>query len=268
MALRRLRIGDHLTTVRDEGARETCVLAHGSPLDHHAWDGLVPLLSRDRRVISYDLRGHGSAAEAPPAAAVEDFADDLAGLLDRLEVARAHLIGHSFGGQVVQRFAVRFPGRTRRMTLLCTRATPYPPFDEAAQELERTGLAQPASVIARWFPPEAITADEPAVRYARSCVTEANPVVWASVLRMIAAFDCLEELRRLPVPVSVVGAEHDRVASPGAMRDMADALPHGRFHLLRGSFHFAPLLEPERIAALIGRNFDERQPVSHPPTVP
>ncbi|MFF6983823.1 alpha/beta fold hydrolase [Streptomyces sp. NPDC008343] len=251
MALRRLRIGGHLTTVRDEGAGETCVLVHGSPLDHHSWDALVPLLSRDRRVIGYDLRGHGSAAAAPPAAAVEDFADDLAELLDGLEVAQAHLIGHSFGGQVVQCFAARFPLRTRHMTLLCTRATPYPPFDEAAQELERTGLAQPASVVARWFPPEAIAADVPAVRYARSCITQANPTVWASVLRMIAAFDCLEELRRLPMPASVVGAEHDRVASPTAMREMADALPRGRFHLLQDSFHFAPLLQPERIAALI-----------------
>ncbi|MEW1616179.1 MULTISPECIES: alpha/beta fold hydrolase [unclassified Streptomyces] len=61
---------------------------HGSPLDQGSWDGLVPLLVGGRRVVSYDLRGHGSAAGAPPAGSMTDYADDLAELLDLLGITR------------------------------------------------------------------------------------------------------------------------------------------------------------------------------------
>ncbi|MEU1278023.1 alpha/beta fold hydrolase [Streptomyces sp. NPDC005805] len=252
MDVHRIRLGDgHLTTVRDEGTGEPCVLLHGSPLDRHSWDALIPYLARDARVIAYDLRGHGTAAGAPPAVSVADYADDLAALLDRLGVDRAHVVGHSFGGEVAQRFALAFPGRVRRLTLLCTRATPYPAFREAARLLADSGPAVRVSAVARWFPPEAVAADLPPVRYATACVRDADPAVWAATLRMIADFDALDGLRALPVPATAVAAEHDRVATPDAMRLIAEALPHGGFRLLAGAYHLAPLLLPQRTAAMI-----------------
>ncbi|MGW5852228.1 alpha/beta fold hydrolase [Streptomyces sp. NPDC055254] len=252
-----LSVGDHSTSVRDEGSGQPCVLLHGSPLDQHSWDMLVPLLSHDRRVVCYDLRGHGSAATAPIADSVDVFARDLEVLLDSLEVAQAHVVGHSFGGQVAQRFAVRCPSRVHRLTLLCTRATPYPAFDEAARELERTGHLEPSTVIARWFPADAITAEQPWVRYAKRCLTEIDPAVWASVLHMIAAFDHLEELHSLTMPTLLIGAQNDRVATVEAMTCMVQALPQARLRLLRASYHLAPLLEPARVVAMIRENDNE-----------
>lgn len=254
MTVRHLRIGHgHLTSVRDEGAGEPYVLLHGSPLDQHAWDGIVPLLATGARVITYDLRGHGTAASAPRARSRDDFVDDLVMLLDQLEIKKVHLLGHSFGGQIAQLFAARLAGRTRRLTLLCTRATPFPPFSDAASVLEQNGLPDPAPVLARWFPPEAITADTAPVRYARSCLLKADPAVWASEFRMIAEYDGRNALRAITAPTSVIAAEHDHVASPEAMKDMAGLLRKARFHLLEGSYHLAPLLDAERVAALVRR---------------
>ncbi|MFF4935070.1 alpha/beta fold hydrolase [Streptomyces griseofuscus] len=224
---------------------------HGSPLDQHCWDGLVPLLRGKYRVITYDLRGHGSAASASPAVGMRDFTDDLAVLLDELDITRTHLVGHSFGGQVAQRFAIEHPDSVRRLVLLCTRATPYPAFHEAARLLEKDGPGASTSAVSRWFPREAIAANVPPVRYAATCVRAASPAVWAPILRTIADFDVLVELPSLDTPAMVVAAEHDEVATPEAMAQIAAALPRGRFRLLGGAFHLVPLLEPERIASLV-----------------
>ncbi|WP_433456438.1 alpha/beta fold hydrolase (plasmid) [Streptomyces sp. CA-142005] len=252
VAVHRVRIGDgHVTSVRDEGAGEPYVLVHGSPLDQRAWDGIMPLLATGARVITYDLRGHGTAASAPPARTRDDFVDDLATLLDQLQITTVHLLGHSFGGQIAQLFAARLTGRTRRLALLCTRATPFPLFADAASVLEHSGLPDPGPILARWFPPEAITADAAPVRYARSCLLRADPGVWASEFRMIAEFDGRDALQAITAPTAVIAAEHDHVASPEAMKDMAGLLREARFHLLEGSYHLAPLLDAARVVALV-----------------
>nr|WP_277349100.1 alpha/beta hydrolase [Streptomyces sp. HNM0575] len=247
-----MRIGDgYATGVRDEGAGEPYVLVHGTPLDQRSWDGMVPLLAAGARVITYDLRGHGTAADAPPARTCDDFVDDLTRLLDLMGIEQAHLLGHSFGGQIAQLFAARRAERTRGLVLLCTRATPFPAFADAASALEKDGPPDSAAVLARWFPPDAIKADTEPVRYARSCLLEADPAVSAPELRMIAGFEGRDALRAITAPTSVIAAEHDHVAAPEVMKDMAGLLRAARFHLLEGSYHLAPLLEPGRVAALV-----------------
>ncbi|MFK0230815.1 alpha/beta fold hydrolase [Streptomyces sp. NPDC090303] len=258
MTDRRLLLTDFETTVRDEGAGRTCVLIHGSPLDLHAWDGLVPLLSDHRRVLAPDLRGHGSASAGRAAEAVRDCADDLVVLLDLLGIPVVDLVGHSFGGQVAQQFGLTQPGRVDSMMLLCTRATPFPAFHAAAGVVEKSGADDSGATVARWFPPGAMSADVPAVRYARDCVRSADASVWAWVLRMIAVFDVLDALPGLDVPVSAVAAEHDRVATPDAVRRMADAVPGGSFHLLKGAYHLAPVLDPRAVAAPVLRDLTGR----------
>ena len=65
-------------------------------------------------------------------------------------------------------------------------------------------------------------------------------------------FDVLSELPKVTVPVDVVAAEHDNVAVPDHMARIADALPHGRLHVLDGARHLAPLQHPDVIARIIG----------------
>src|SRR5438067_561390 len=91
------------------GAGEPLVLVHGSWGDHRNWDRVVPALAESFRVLKYDRRGH-SASERPPAqGSVFEDADDLAGLIDELALAPAHVVGNSAGAAIVLRAATRRP---------------------------------------------------------------------------------------------------------------------------------------------------------------
>jgi pimeloyl-ACP methyl ester carboxylesterase len=231
--------------------RSVVVLVHGTPLDRHAWDPLVRELP-DTLCIAYDLRGHGAQAHVDLPADFAVLADDLERVLDAHGLARAHVVGHSFGGQVAAAFAVRHPARLRSVAIVCCRLEPYPPFARAADAIDAGGMAAIAqAAIARWFALEAIQRDDPGVRYARERLAAARPRTFAAALRLIAGFDGGSALAVAGVPVHIVAAERDTVGEPSGLRAMAAAIPAATFTLVEGARHMLPLEQPARLAALL-----------------
>lgn len=103
---------------RQAGAGPDLVMVHGLAANLAFWYlKAVPALSRTHKVTVYDLRGHGGSDMPPSGYRPEDMAADLLGLLDHLNIERADLVGHSFGGAVVLEFAARHPERVRSITL-------------------------------------------------------------------------------------------------------------------------------------------------------
>ncbi len=243
------------TRVREEGSGDALVLIHGTPLDLRAWDPIVPLL-HGRRLVRYDARGHGSARATPVPASYRCLADDVAALLDRLAVNRAHVVGHSWGGQIAQRFALDHPDRMRRLSLVCTRSGPFPPFQQAAVSLRTTGRGDPETTLQRWLSPAALAQPHGIAEQVRGWLREASASGWAAALELIAGFDVLDDLPRVSVPVDVICAEFDQVATPEHMAEIHARLPLGRWVLLRGARHLVPLEHPAPVAEAIRADQD------------
>jgi 3-oxoadipate enol-lactonase len=98
------------------GQGQTVVLLHGFTLDSRMWDDQFLALAQHFQVIRYDLRGFGRSAV--PTAAPYAHEADLAGLLDQLGIAQAHLVGLSKGGAVALNFALTYPRRTASLVLI------------------------------------------------------------------------------------------------------------------------------------------------------
>jgi 3-oxoadipate enol-lactonase len=100
----------------------TVVLCHGATLDHHSFDAQVePLAEAGYRGVTWDLRGHGRSTPMGGAMDVDTLADDLLAVMDHLGAPTAAMVGHSFGGFVVQQFTFRHPERVTAIALLgCT----------------------------------------------------------------------------------------------------------------------------------------------------
>jgi 3-oxoadipate enol-lactonase len=113
--------------VADEGSGTPVVFVPGMGLDQRMWEPQVdPVVSSARRAVRYDLRGHGRSGVPASGYRVVDFADETMGLLDALEIERAHIVGLSLGGSVVARVAVRHPDRVISVTIIGSMASGYP----------------------------------------------------------------------------------------------------------------------------------------------
>ena len=94
---------------------EPIVLVHGSWMDHHNWDAVVPSLARSFRVLTYDRRGHSrSERPATPGGLRADIAD-LAALLEELQIGPAHVLGASSGGSIALGLAGERPDLFRSL---------------------------------------------------------------------------------------------------------------------------------------------------------
>ena len=94
----------------DEGRGPVVLMLHGFPFDRSMWRGQVEKLSEDFRVIAPDFRGHGETPPTREPSTMEELAEDLAALLDELNVPRAVVCGLSMGGYVALRFVAWHPG--------------------------------------------------------------------------------------------------------------------------------------------------------------
>jgi pimeloyl-ACP methyl ester carboxylesterase len=97
------------------GSGEPLVLVHGSWGDHHNWDPVVGSLAKSFCVVRYDRRGHSASERLAGQGSVFEDADDLAALIEELDIAPAHVAGNSFGAAVVLRAATRRPAVFRSL---------------------------------------------------------------------------------------------------------------------------------------------------------
>lgn len=98
-------------------AGDPMVLVHGSWGDHHNWDRVVPDLGRHFRLITYDRRGHSRSEGPAGQGSIHEDAADLAVLIERLDLAPAHIVGNSGGGAIVLRLAVERPDLFRTLVV-------------------------------------------------------------------------------------------------------------------------------------------------------
>lgn len=98
------------------GAGDPLVLLHGGfgTIDL-MFGGLIPELAKSRRVIAVELQGHGHTADIDRAIRYEFMADDIAGLLQQLDIEQADVFGYSLGGAVAWQLAIRHPDLIRKL---------------------------------------------------------------------------------------------------------------------------------------------------------
>ena len=103
-----------------EGEGEPLVLIHGLSGSTMYWFFQLPEFSKSYKVIAYDVRGHGQSDKPKQEYSIKLFADDLKGLLDKLGVDTAHIVGIATGGMIAQQFAIDHPDKVKSLVLADT----------------------------------------------------------------------------------------------------------------------------------------------------
>lgn len=117
------RDGTHIY-YKDWGKGPVVTFSHGWPLNADAWDGQMLFLAQnDYRVVAHDRRGHGRSDQAATGNDMDGYADDLAAVIEALDLEDVTLVGHSTGGGEVARYIARH-GTTRVAKAVLIAAVP------------------------------------------------------------------------------------------------------------------------------------------------
>ncbi len=264
--LKSVSVGDVRLAVEDRGSGPPVLLVHAFPLDHSMWDALAASLEGRCRVIAPDLRGFGGSERTEGTVTMERFADDLAGLLDALDVAEPIVLcGLSMGGYVAFSFWRRHGGRLRGLVLCDTRAGADTPEAattrlSTAQRVLREGpgfLVE--TLLPRLVAPATLAHRPEVVEPLRRVVLAADPRGIAAAQRGMAARpDATSWLPHIDCPTLVVVGEHDAIAPVAEMRAMAGQIPRSRLVTISGAGHLAPLENPAEVHAAIDEFLSER----------
>jgi 3-oxoadipate enol-lactonase len=242
-------IDDALAHV-DVGRGLPVVLLHAFPLNRTMWEPQIAALLGECRCIAPDLRGFGDSPRGGPFT-MDRFADDVAALLDALQIEQAVVAGLSMGGYVALALWRRHRKRVRALVLADTRAS-ADTAEGAQKRLELIEVARKQGVDA--------VVDKQLPGLIGKSTREKQPdlverirsiMVRSSVEGLVGGIDAMRTrpdstplLQGIDVPTLVIVGEEDAVTPPKDARAMHEAIPNSRLEVIPEAGHLSNLERP------------------------
>ena len=250
----KMRVGERDLAYQIHGSGRPLVLLHAFPFDGRMWKATAEALADRCRTIVPDLRGFGGSDLGGGEVSIAGMADDVAGLLDHLGVARATVGGLSMGGYVTLAFAARYPGRLDGLILADTRAA-------ADSEKARAGRAATLALVeaqgvAAYLERQLAALLSPsASETVRAQVRDLGQQSAAGVCAGIRALrdrpDRQAELAAIACPTLVIAGTADSLSTLEEMTAMAGQIRSARLVPIPGAGHLSNLERPAEFAAAI-----------------
>ncbi len=225
---------------------ESLVLVHGYTGDVSDWRHQLPDFSKTHRLLAMDLRGHGRS-DAPrdrSSYTVEQMADDVEALIERVGLERYHLLGHSMGGAIVQEIALRSPRKLLSLTLHDTSCKFGPGDDPVMTEWrdKRLAIADTGDMaaVAELPPPVAPPPHMPADRLQETKVRLANmsPEAFIGAWRGLLAWQgTVGRAREISVPTLIIYGDSDMPALIRGSQKLAELIPDVRVEVIPEAAH-------------------------------
>jgi pimeloyl-ACP methyl ester carboxylesterase len=251
-----------------EGSGEALLLLHGYPFNRSMWRRQVEALSDRYRVITPDLRGFGeTGAVSDEPATMREMAEDIAALMDELDIRRFTLGGLSMGGYVALAFYRSFPLRVRNLLLADTR--PQADTEEARENRERQaeqalregmdGIAD--AMLPKLLAPATLNERKEVVEELRAMMTGTDPRGAAAALRgMMHRQDQTHLLPRILAPTLIIVGGEDQLTPRVDAEVMHREIRGSRLEVIEGAGHVSNLERPEEFNRALRTFLDSLQP--------
>jgi 3-oxoadipate enol-lactonase len=229
------------------------VLIHGFPFSHEMWKPQVEVLSKNHRVVVYDVRGHGDSDAGDGQYTLEFFVDDLIGLLDHLKIEKAIVCGLSMGGYIALRAIERNPERFRALILCDTRSE----ADSNEAKLKRAaaiktvkqqGVATFAEgFVKSVFAAETFTFKPEVVESIKNIIQRNSPVgICGALLALASRADTTASLPQISVPTLILVGEQDALTPPSVAKAVHEKIRNSELHVIPRAAHMSNLENPEQ----------------------
>jgi pimeloyl-ACP methyl ester carboxylesterase len=245
-----VEVQDIRLSAESQGDGPAVVFVHGLGATSSVWHAQRMVLSRNFRIITFDLSGSGRSDKSKREYSVDAWAEEMAGLLDRLDVPAAVVVGHSMGTLVGQRFAARFPDSTLALVLAgALTELPEPArevYRQRAALVEREGIASVADVILAGALTPATRESNPALAgLFRDMVLSNDPACYAGQCRALVAGSARADQLRIACPTLLLVGDQDTLAPLAVQQQIAATIAGSRLRIVPGTAHMTMLERPE-----------------------
>ena len=256
----------------EQGEGEPLLLIMGLAGDSVAWLFQREAFAAKYRTIVFDNRGVGRTSKPDGPYTIAAMADDAVGVLDALDIPRAHVVGVSMGGMIAQELALRHPQRVRSLVLGCTYAKPDAgvsgTFDESLAFFGGTKGADgeiqvdlsnldPMAFIGRLLPltftPQFIMTELPKLMQVFSGVMTHGFDLRAIMAQVAATqgHDTVDRLGQISAPTLVLTGDSDMLIPPANSDVLAASIPGARLQKIAGGSHGFNFETPDAFNAAV-----------------
>ena len=219
------------------GQGEPLFLIHGIGARRATFAKLVEGLKDRFTCISYDLRGHGESPVPEGRFGLDDLVDDLEALRAKLGIEKAHFAGHSLGGMIGPRYALRHPERVLSLGLWSTAA--FRTEDDSAKvmgvvaAMRAKGIGQVLDTLtARWFTDAFCAAHPEVIDWRKKQVMDTPADVFLNVFDIYAECEMAPWLHEVTAPAQIITGENDGGCNPRLNRLIQAAMPGSELVIL------------------------------------
>lgn len=241
-------------SVEEHGKGIPLVLLHGFPLNRTIWNPIIPLLKDKARLILPDLRGYGQSPDGDEIHSMRILAMDVAEMLDRMNIDKAIVCGHSMGGYAALAFAYAYPSRLSGLALVASQAEADTPERRqaryiTAREVRRRGIKYIADGM-----PSKLTQDE-AIQKLLQEIIASCPVksVEFSLKGMAERPDASDWLGKIKVPLVAIAGQDDQLIPLERSHTLARLVNKGWVVEVPGAGHVPMMEKPDIVAQALAQ---------------
>jgi 3-oxoadipate enol-lactonase len=217
------------------------------------WAEQVSALADSHRVVTLDLRGHGESETSTGPSTMKLMAQDVAALMDELQIERAVIGGLSMGGYVTLAFYQLFPERVEKLLLADTRGQADTEDGKAtrADQVQQiladgmTGIVN--AMLPKLLSPETVSKQPEIVKRVRDMMMHTSPEGAAAALRgMAEREDQTERLSQINVPTLIVVGREDPITPVADSQKMHERIAGSQLVVIENASHVSNIEQPEQ----------------------
>jgi len=237
------------------------VLIMGLAADANWWTpDEIEKFSQNFKTIIFDNRGAGRTDKPDTNYSIKMFADDTIGLMDALNVEKAHIFGASMGGMIAQEIVLNYPERVEKLILGCTNCGGSKQIVPSIEVLEKMGSPRELTpeefvdqIISLVFTENLIDNSPDIIEfYKKKMLKTTIPLdSYQRQLKAVLGFNTFRRLKKIKAPTLIIHGKEDILVPPGNAEILAREIPGAKLVLLDNAAHLFSQPDPEKSSSAI-----------------
>lgn len=249
----RMTVNNLTVCYNDEGPDDAPVIIfiHGFPFNKSMWNAQVEALENTFRVISYDVRGHGSSDQGQEVFSIELFVEDLICLMDALKIENAALCGLSMGGYIALNAVEHYARRFNAIILCDTNCMADTPEVKVKRmksivSIKKNGVEKYAEEsLSNLFSPESFSTMKVEIAEAHEMIIKTSVESICNTLNALSLrIGTCDKLSEITVPVLIMVGKKDKITPSSAAQLMHEKIKGSILHIISHASHLSNIENP------------------------